>query len=78
MNGTDDCYMQVTLLYKPNGHTEHSAAMTRSQQMVVVSAIFGVTVALCAMYATGALVPVAMVGGVIVGLGWAFYVNDDE
>lgn len=46
--------------------------------MVVASAVFGVVVALVAMYASSALVPVAMIGGVAIGLGWAFYPREAD
>lgn len=45
--------------------------------MVIASAVFGVVVALTAMYWRSALVPVAMIGGVAIGLGWAFYPNQE-
>ena len=43
--------------------------------MVAASTVFGVVVALAAIYATAALLPISMVGGAAVGLGWAFYVD---
>lgn len=49
--------------------------MTREQWMIAASMVFGVAVALVAMYAGDALVPVAMIGGILVALGWAFWVN---
>ncbi len=51
--------------------------MSRQQQMVVASVVFGVTVALVTMYWRDALVPVAMIGGAAVGLGWAFYAKKE-
>lgn len=41
--------------------------------MVVASIVFGVALALASLYAPGALVGVAIVGGAAVGIGWAFY-----
>lgn len=43
---------------------------TAATGMVVASMIFGVTVAVLAMADSGALSYVAMIGGVLVGIGW--------
>lgn len=50
--------------------------MSRQQQMVILSVIYGVTLAVLAMTTTGVVGVAAVIGGAIVGLGWAFYAND--
>lgn len=47
--------------------------MDRKQLDVVIPVVYGLLVAVCAMWVKGALVPVAMVGGVAVGLYYAVF-----